>query len=196
MKICATILAVLVLAAGGTWWYVSSGRYDIGADAPHARFIARRLHRIADQSVAYHARSVEVPADVANPDSAMLLKGAGAYASMCSGCHLGPGIEKSPLHEGLYPRPPWFRRGTDMSPAEFFWETKHGIKDTGMPAWGKTHSDQELWPVVAFVEHMHGMTPEQYRDLVARAPKDADMPDLPMPGGTAAGDTARTAAGH
>ncbi len=181
MKICATILAVLVLVTGVSGWYVYSGRYDVGADVPHMRFVARTLHRVADHSVAYHARSVQVPDDVANPDSAMLLEGAGRYATMCSTCHLAPGIEKTPLFEGLYPRPPRFIRGTDMEAAEFFWETKHGIKDTAMPAWGKTHSDEELWAVVAFVEHMHGMTPEQYRDLVTRAPRDSDMVDLPMP---------------
>lgn len=181
MKIRATILVVLVLAACVSGWYVYSGRYDVGADVPHVRFVARTLHRVADHSVAYHARSVQVPDYVANPDSAMLLQGAGQYAAMCSGCHLAPGITKSPLHEGLYPAPPRFIRGTDMPAAEFFWETKHGIKDTGMPAWGTSHSDPELWAVVAFVEHMHGMTPEQYRDLVTRAPMDSDMLDVPMP---------------
>ena len=195
MKICATIVGVLVLAAGVSGWYVYSGRYDVGADAPHMPFVARTLHRVADHSVAYHARSVQVPGDVANPDSTTLLKGAGQFATMCSGCHLAPGFEKSPLYEGLYPRPPRFTHGTDMRPAEFFWETKHGVKDTAMPAWGTTHSDQDLWVVVAFVEHMHGMTPQQYRDLVARAPRDSDMLGLPMPFRTAPVDSATAAGG-
>jgi len=181
VKVFARILVVLVLAGGVSGWYVYSGRYDVGADVPHMQFVARTLHRVADHSVAYHARGIQVPGNVANPDSAMLLHGAGQYAAMCSGCHLAPGITKSALHEGLYPRPPRFIRGTDVPAAEFFWETKHGIKDTGMPAWGTSHSDQELWAIVAFVEHMHGMTPAQYRDLVTRAPMDSDMLDLPMP---------------
>ena len=30
-----------------------------------------------------------------------------------------------------------------MNPAELFWVTKHGIKMTGMPAWGATHGDTD-----------------------------------------------------
>jgi mono/diheme cytochrome c family protein len=194
VKIFATILLVLVLAAGVGGWYVYSGRYDVGADVPHLQFVARALHRAADHSVAYHARSVQVPDNVAHPDSAMLLEGAGHYAMMCSGCHLAPGVETGPLREGLYPRPPRFIHGTDMPAAEFFWETKHGVKDTAMPAWGTSHDDEELWAVVAFAEQMHGMTPEQYRDLVMRAPVDSDMLALPMPVGHAAVD--RSTPGH
>jgi len=182
LKTLGTILALVVLALVAGVIFVYSGVYPIGADVPHSHFVNRVLHTVSDRAVEHHARGVEVPPTVANPDSATLLQGAGQYAAMCSGCHLAPGYERGPLHDGLYPRPPRFTHGTDMPPAEFFWETKHGIKDTGMPAWGKTHSDAELWPIVAFVEHMHGMTPAQYRALVARAPKDMDMSELPMPG--------------
>ena len=47
------------------------------------------------------------------------------------------------------------------SPAELFWIVKHGIKMTGMPAWGD-HSDDELWATVAFVEKLPGMSEQDY----------------------------------
>jgi hypothetical protein len=51
------------------------------------------------------------------------------------------------------------------SPENLFWITKHGIKMTGMPAWGETHGDEELWDVVAFINQLGQMTPQQYQEL-------------------------------
>jgi mono/diheme cytochrome c family protein len=62
--------------------------------------------------------------------------GAAEYDDMCSGCHLAPGQEKTEISKGLYPSPPELSRGNDLNPAEQFWVLKHGIKMTGMPAWG------------------------------------------------------------
>jgi len=60
-----------------------------------------------------------------------------------------------------------------------FWVTKHGIKMTGMPAWGRTHDDDTIWNVVAFVMKLKGMSGPQYEDIVAKAPPDDDMQDMP-----------------
>ena len=48
---------------------------------------------------------------------------------------------------------------------------KHGIKMTGMPAWGVTHSDQLLWDIVAFLQKLPSLTPEQYRSMVGALPR-------------------------
>jgi hypothetical protein len=45
---------------------------------------------------------------------------------------------------GQYPRAPELRRKTNLTPAEQFWIVKHGVKMTGMPAWGVTHDDDLL----------------------------------------------------
>lgn len=69
-----------------------------------------------------------------------------------------------------------------MTAAEEFWVIKHGIKATGMPAWGVTHSDDMLWDVVAFLRELPDLSPEEYHALSEKAPshdevmqeKDAD----------------------
>jgi mono/diheme cytochrome c family protein len=48
---------------------------------------------------------------------------------------------------------------------------KHGIKATGMPAWGVTHDDELLWDVVAFLRKLPDLSPDQYQALVKSAPK-------------------------
>jgi mono/diheme cytochrome c family protein len=92
--------------------------------------------------------------------------GAAEYDDMCSGCHLAPGQEKTEISKGLYPSPPELSRGNDLNPAEQFWVLKHGIKMTGMPAWGSTHEDNLLWDIVAFIQKLPALSPEQYQALV------------------------------
>ena len=62
-----------------------------------------------------------------------------------------------------------------MAPKEAFWVIKHGIKMSGMPAWGSTHDDATVMSMVPFLQKLPDMTPAQYRDIVARAPPDEDM---------------------
>jgi len=43
---------------------------------------------------------------------------------------------------------------------------KRGIKMSGMPAWGPTHSEEELWALVAFLKLLPTMSTAQYRGAV------------------------------
>ena len=36
-----------------------------------------------------------------------------------------------------------------------------------MPAWGKTHDDQRIWAMVAFINQLPSLTPMQYQVLTA-----------------------------
>jgi hypothetical protein len=40
---------------------------------------------------------------------------------------------------------------------------------TGMPAFGVTHSDEELWAIVAFMQRMGDLSPEEYQRMVEAA---------------------------
>jgi hypothetical protein len=55
------------------------------------------------------------------------------------------------------------------SPAEQFWIIKHGLKMTGMPAWGRTHDDESLWAIVAFLRQLPNLNVDQYRALTGGA---------------------------
>lgn len=123
--------------------------------------------------VAARARDIVVSNDL--DDANRISKGAGQYAEMCRGCHLAPGMKRTEISRGLYPRAPELRHKTDLTPAEQFWIVKHGVKMTGMPAWGVTHDDDLLWDVVAFVRKLPELTPEQYETLVKNAPKHEEL---------------------
>jgi ABC-type Zn2+ transport system substrate-binding protein/surface adhesin len=40
---------------------------------------------------------------------------------------------------------------------------------TGMPAWGPTHSDDQLWALVALVERLPDLSEGAFRQLVKQA---------------------------
>ena len=183
-------------SAGRRWWLVIGsllllviattvaiyvGLYNIAADVPHTQPVYWLLETLRGRSVATRSREIVVPNDLNDPNR--ISKGAGEYAEMCSGCHLAPGMERTEISRGLYPRAPELRRKTDLTPAEQFWIVKHGVKMTGMPAWGVTHNDELLWDVVAFVRKLPELTPEQYEALVKNAPKHEElMQDMEMGG--------------
>ena len=171
MKTAISTLGVVVLLGLLAFAYAWSGYYPVGADVPHWPLTYRLLNMARDRSIRRQAQSVSVPR---LDDPALILKGAGQYAAMCTGCHLAPGMHDSELRAGLYPQPPVLDQAP-IDPREAFWVIKHGIKLTAMPAWGATHDDQTIWSIVAFVRKLPGMTPAQYKDIVARAPPDEDM---------------------
>src|SRR6478672_8316382 len=172
--------ALLVLVGVAAIW-IYAGLYNIAADVPHPQPVYWLLETIGDRSVAARARDVVVPKNLNDPSR--ISRGAGQYADMCSGCHLAPGMKRTEISRGLYPRAPELRHKTDLTPAEQFWIVKHGVKMTGMPAWGVTHDDELLWDVVAFVRKLPELTPEQYETVVKNAPKHEElMQDMEMGG--------------
>ena len=174
MKYLVIVLLLGVLAAIG---FVGAGWYDVGADSPHSKATYALLQFARERSVAHYARDLSVPANLG--EDAVILKGAGQYAAMCTGCHLQPGMKDSEIRPGLYPQPPDLSQ-VRVDPREAFWVIKHGIKMSAMPAWGSSHDDATIWSMVAFLQKLPGLTPAEYKVIVAKAPPDDDM--QPMQG--------------
>ena len=167
------IIAILILGIAGTGGLlVYFGAYDVAADVPHTRLVYWWMTEVRERSIAVRVRDIQVPLDLGNP--ARIAAGAGLYNEMCSGCHLAPGMAKTEISQGLYPAAPALSHVTGLAPQEEFWVIKHGIKMSGMAAWGKTHSDTLIWDMVALLQKLPGLTPEQYQALVKSAPEDHD----------------------
>jgi mono/diheme cytochrome c family protein len=175
----AVIAVAVSIGAAAAAWFVFSGRYDVGADTPHWDVTRRLIEFVRDRSIAARARDVEVP-DLR--DEQIVLRGAGQYAAMCANCHLAPEQEDSEIRPGLYPRPPNLTEQR-FDPKTVFWVTKHGLKMSGMPAWGVGHDDETIWSIVAFVNKLPGLSAEHYKDMVARSPPDEEMASMNKGGG-------------
>lgn len=171
MKILLTVFATLAATALALVLFVYSGLYDMGADVHHWPLTFSFMATLRDRSIASHSEGLRPP-DLS--DAGLVLKGAGQYAAMCTGCHLAPGMKDSELRPGLYPLPPNLSR-THVEPKIAFWVIKHGIKMSAMPAWGGTHDDATIWSIVAFLQKLPTLDAAQYKAIVAKAPPDEDM---------------------
>lgn len=166
------LLLVAVLAAAALAAFIESGLYNVGADDPHYRPVFAAMQSLREHSIRARSRNLTPPH---LDDPSLILKGAGQYAAMCTGCHLTPGMTDSELRKGMYPQPPNLTR-MRVDPRDAFWVIKHGVKMSAMPAWGVAgHDDATIWSIVAFVRKLPDLSPAQYRDLVAKAPPDDDM---------------------
>ena len=171
--VAALVAGALLALVAAISVVIYVGIYNIAADVPHTQPVYWLLEELRDRSVAIRAKDIVVPKDL--DELKRISAGAGQYAEMCSGCHLAPGMKRTEISRGLYPRAPELRRKSDLTPAEQFWIIKHGVKMTGMPAWGITHDDELLWDVVAFLRKLPELTAEQYRALVKSAPTHEEM---------------------
>ncbi|HKJ87363.1 MAG TPA: cytochrome c [Gammaproteobacteria bacterium] len=162
----ALILLLLVAVVGIAIMY--SGIYNVSAEYPHPGIFKWFLDTTMERSVENHAKGVEAPADLDSP--AMVQTGVKEFHEDCAGCHGAPGKEPAPPGKNMLPEPPDLKEaGEEMSPGEIYWVIKHGVRMTGMPAWGPHLEDKELWSLVALIKQFPEMTPQQYQALVAKA---------------------------
>lgn len=159
LKILITLLVLVLLAIGWAW----SGLYSVAADVPHTRPVHALLELLRERSVAARASAIEVPL---LDEEALIRAGAGNYDAMCSGCHLAPDMAETEVSRGLYPAPPNLAQSDRVDPAAAFWTIKHGLKASGMPAWGRSMEDSDIWGMVALLQKLPKMTSKDYRALV------------------------------
>ena len=167
------VTALLILMLGGAV-LTHSGLYNVAAVDKHSVPVQWLLHTVMERSVAAQSKDIMVPDNLNREET--LRQGAQAYDKLCVACHLKPGKETSLLRKGLNPQPPNLGMARPSEPAEQFWIIKNGIKMTGMPAWGETHADQELWELTAFVQKLPQLSEQQYADLLQ--PADGAEPGI------------------
>lgn len=167
MKIAfVSVLLTLVLLTAIGLGVIYTGAYDVAATSGHGGLVEWALNTLQHSSVSMRADEVQgrVPTD-----SAALVHGFEHYHAMCVTCHGAPGVDRGELGQGMAPTPPELADEADeWSDAELFWITKHGIKLAGMPAFGPTHSDEEIWAIAGFVRMLPEMSPAEYQARVAR----------------------------
>lgn len=166
LKIAVIVVACLVVVAVGGFGFIYSGLYNVSAIPPDDPVTTWVASTTLDHSVARHARGIEPPALC---DARLLSEGQGLYVADCASCHGDATQPPSGVGKGLRPSPPLLREtAKDWTPAELYWIVKNGIRMTGMPAWGGSYSDQDLWRVVAYTA--------QLPDLAAKSAPRASKP--------------------
>ena len=166
----ATLVVELIFVV----MFVQSGLYNVSTLSPDPGPLKWIFSTTSDNSMRHHANGIIVPQDVkelsdgktsgsSQADSSMIAEGFDHYNDMCVTCHAGPGLSKSEAGIGIYPQAPDLARSAkELPPQDLFWVIKNGVKSTDMPEFAKTHSDSKIWAMVAFLEKMKNMTPQDY----------------------------------
>ncbi|NEZ03808.1 cytochrome c [Wenzhouxiangella sp. XN201] len=170
--ILSLIISALVLFVVGCvafWAIALNGRVNVSADGDHWALTEHTLTTIRENAVARSASTIE-DATPSLEDTEELHATVIAYEDMCATCHAAPGEAPSLIAQGLNPAPPDLAEvARARTPEEIFWVIRHGIRMTGMPAWGETHADEDLWPLVALIERFPQFEPGQYAVLLEAA---------------------------
>jgi len=151
LGILFSILTPLVVVASGVVNFAATAGPS-AAEAAIARFAVRR-------SMAWRVL------ETANPyagDQQAAAAGIHHYADSCLACHGAPGVSPKEFTKGLNPPAPNLTESLyERTDSELFWIVKNGIRMTGMPALGPTHTDDDIWKVVSFVRTLPTLTDVQ-----------------------------------
>ena len=148
------ILAILLLAALAI---TRLGLMPVSADGPHSNLEARIMPAVLHASIVRHALGETNPLPL---NEATLKAGIDTYKAMCARCHSTPGGNPSVYGQSFYPPAPQLPTGIyPYTDAQLFWVIKHGIRNTGMPAWGGMLSDDEIWQLVSLLKNSQDLPP-------------------------------------
>jgi len=168
MRSIRILIALIVLLAAGAAGFAYSGIFDVSAAVAEPAWRARLFEIVKDRSI--DRRVAALPAAPPLGDPQLIRTGLIHFSEMCVGCHGAPGVPKSEIGMGLNPDPPNLaHEGAEQAPARLFWVVKNGIKMTGMPAFGMTHTDEQIWSMVAFLKQLPKLTAQQYAAMAQEA---------------------------
>jgi mono/diheme cytochrome c family protein len=161
--IVATLSVAIILAVLTGLAVMYTGTFNVATSWKDPALLRWALVTTREKSIERRAESIVV---APMKGLRQIENGFRSYRDMCAICHAFPGMKASPVEKGLNPEPPELAEEAEhMSAAALFWVIKNGIRMTGMPAWGVTHEDDELWDIVAFIKAMPEMNDADYRRL-------------------------------
>ncbi len=146
--VLVALFAVLLIAIAG-WFFAA--RFSLSAlndPGPIETYLATKM------KLWVVSRSARGPLPPAPPDNnASVNIGQMIYGGECASCHGTDGRTPTDVGRWMYPRT--LDLGSSevqsWSDAELFWIIKHGIRLSGMPGFGRTRSDEQIWHLVHYV---------------------------------------------
>jgi mono/diheme cytochrome c family protein len=172
MKYLAGAMTAILIALAGAIAYSYSGIYNVAATEPHTPWGAWFLDNTMHHSVRVRASDIDAPSQLT---TAQAQAGANHFRTTCAPCHGAPGTHGEAGGD-MRPEPPALRvAAEEWSSSEIFWIVKNGIKMTAMPFFSSSHSDAEIWEIVAFLETLPQMSPERYAQVTSSGTPDVRL---------------------
>jgi mono/diheme cytochrome c family protein len=150
------IVTLLVIVLGGLA-VAMLGLLPTNADAVPPPLEHRIANAALDASMERHAPRVNNPQP---PTDANLIEGMKVYTMNCALCHGTLDSKPSPLAKSFYPPPPQLILNPLDDPEwHIYYAVRTGVRYTGMPAWSKALSDEDIWKVTAFLSRIQKLPP-------------------------------------
>ena len=145
------LVLVVAISARLGWWPVS-------ATAMPSQWESAFGQATLQASLSRQARGLTNPIQ---PSKEVLIAGLKTFKINCAGCHGSRGQPSQWGTRNFYPRVPQFADNPPhLSAPQMFVAVKHGIRYSGMGAWDGMMSDEEIWKVATFLEHIGSLPPE------------------------------------
>lgn len=156
-KFLLGVVVTLVVLVLGVLGFSMLGFFPTKADIPPPHWEAHLAMGAVDASMDRHAPHTTNPVP---PTDDNLEDGMRLYTTNCAVCHGGLDRKPSPIAKSFYPPAPDLILDPPDDPEwHTFYTARTGIRYTGMPAWDKTMTDQEIWKVTLLLSHLDKLPP-------------------------------------
>ena len=161
--------AALILLAIGGYLFILNGMLPAGQDVPPGRLERWATRTSLLASVTREAATLSSPLE---PDDQNLATDVVLYRTHCQSCHGGPDAVASAAARGLHPAPPQFAKdGVEDDPeGVIYWKIVHGIRFTGMPAFGRSLEKSDQWKIALFLKRMNALPPAPRQAWIGGTP--------------------------
>src|SRR6266446_9222527 len=151
------IIVAVVLLFVAALVIAQFGLMPTNADATPSAFESRIAANALDASMERHAPRVNNPIPATEDN---LIAGMKLYTMNCAVCHGTLDYKPSLLEHSMYPPPPQIILNPLDDPEwHIYYAVRTGVRYTGMPAWSKALSDQDMWKITAFLSHLDKLPP-------------------------------------
>lgn len=174
MKATIRALLVLIVAVSAI---VGVAAYSVVSRGLSARDEPSRLEATVARAMRRWAtpQSQRTRSNPVQPTEPVLEQALEHFADHCAGCHGNDGSGNTEMGRGFYPKAPDMRAAQTQSltDGELFSIIEHGIRLTGMPAWGTgtPEGERDSWGLVHFVRRLPALTPDDIERMEALNPK-------------------------
>jgi thiosulfate dehydrogenase len=179
--ILGVIVTLLVLILGGLGAAVL-GLIPTYANVAPPHWEMHIANTAVDASMERHAPHINnpLPPTDQNLEDAMKL-----YTMNCALCHGGLDRKPADLGKAFYPPAPNLVLDPPDDPEwHTFFTIRTGVRYTGMPAWEKILSEQDIWKLTSFLAHMEKLPPavqDYWKTNFGVAPPSGEEEEKPSP---------------
>ena len=142
---------------------------------------ARTKPGAVETAVARRLRALAVPGDYEKRRNPMvrseqsIRNGMAHFADHCATCHANNGSGETEMGKGMFPPAPDMRLPAtqELKDGVLFYIIEHGVRFTGMPAWGAgtAEGEESSWHLVHFIRHLPNLTEAEEQEMLSMNPR-------------------------